>query len=105
MRVIEPCDAESDRLRSEGGRRCWKLPMGGIVFADSDERRAGDDTTSDKGESGEYAESTFSCWLDGQIELDGEVVELVVEVVETEGVYGRLGSALPLTSGRGAAGG
>jgi len=73
--------------------------MGGIVCADSDERRG--DVTSDSGESGEYAESTFSCWLDGQIELVGEVVE----VVETEGVYGRLGSALPLASGRGAAGG
>lgn len=74
--------------------------MGGIVFADSDERRAGDDVTSDRGESGEYIVSTFSCWLDGPIELDGEVVE----VVETDGVYGRLGSALPFPSRRGAAG-
>ena len=75
--------------------------MGGIVFADSDERRAEGDVTSDRGESGEYAGSTFSCWLDGPIELAGEVVE----VVETEGVYGREGSALPFASGRGAAGG
>jgi hypothetical protein len=74
--------------------------MGGIVFADSDERRAGGDVTSDNGESGEYAESTFSCWPHGATELVGEVVE----VVETEGVYGRLGSALPLISGRGAGG-
>ena len=75
--------------------------MGGIVLADSDERRAGGDVTSDRGESGERAESTWSCWLDKQIELVGEVVE----VVEIEGVYGRLGSALLPASGRGAAGG
>ena len=73
--------------------------MGGIVFADSDERRAGGDVTSDRGESGGCAGSTCSCWLDGPIELVGEVVE----VVEIEGVYGRLGSALLLAFGRGAA--
>jgi len=57
--------------------------------------------TSDKGESGGCAGSTCSWWFDGSIELAGEVVE----VVEIEGVYGRLGSALLLASGRGAAGG
>lgn len=75
--------------------------MSGIVFADSDERRPGGDVTSDRGVSGDCAGSTCSCWLDGAIELVGEVVD----VVEIEGVYGRLGSALLLVFGRGAAGG
>ena len=74
--------------------------MGGIALADSDERRGGGEVTSDKGESGESAGSTCNCWLDGPIELVGEVVE----VVEIEGVYGRLGSALLLGSGGGATG-